>query len=56
MNLSDFPGQDITSINNMYDDTLCHRLFFGDPALGTIENRVILEATSHSSKNSGRFD
>ena len=44
------------SISNMDDDTLCHRLFFGDPSLGTIENRVILEATISFIKNSGRFD
>ena len=42
---SDVPGRDITSINNKDDDTLCHRLLFGDPSLGTIENRVIIEAT-----------
>ena len=42
---SDVPGLDVTSINDMDEDTLCHRLLFGDPSLGTIENRVILEAT-----------
>ena len=41
---------------NMDDDALCHRLLFGDPSLGTIENRVILEATISFIKNSGRFD
>ena len=54
--LSDVPGLDVTSINNMDDDALCHRLLFGDPSLGTIENRVILEATILFIKNSGRFD
>ena len=54
--LSDVPGLDITSINNMDDDTLCHRLLVGDPSLGTIENRVIVEATISFIKNSGRFD
>ena len=54
--LSDVPGLDIASINNMDDDTLCHRLLFGDPSFGTIENRVILDATISFLKNSGRFD
>ena len=54
--LSDVPGLDIASISNMDDDTLCHRLLFGDPSLGIIENRVILEATISFIKNSGRFD
>ena len=54
--LSDVPGLDIASISNIDDDTLCHRLLFGDPSLGTIENRVILEATISFIKNSGRFD
>ena len=43
--LPDISGLDIATISNMNDDTLCHRLLFGDPSLGTIENRVILEAT-----------
>ena len=42
--LSDVPGLDVASISNLDDDTLYHRLLFGDPSLGTIENRVILEA------------
>ena len=54
--LSDVPGLDIACISNMDDDALCHRLLFGDPSLGTIENRVILEATISFIKNSGRFD
>ena len=54
--LSDVPGLDIASVNNMDDDTLCHRLLFGDQSLGTIENRVILDATISFLKNSGRFD
>ena len=54
--LSDVPGLDIASVNNMDDDTLCHRLLFGDPSFGTIENRVILDATISFLKNSGRFD
>ena len=54
--LSDVPGLDITSINNMDYDTLCHRLLFGDPSLGTIENGVTLEAMISFIKNSGRFD
>ena len=54
--LSDIPGLDIASISNMDDDTLCHRLLFGDPSLGTIGNRVILEATISFIKNSSRFD
>ena len=54
--LSDVPGLDIASISNMDDDTLCHRLLFGDPSLCTIENRVILEATISFIKNSVRFD
>ena len=40
----------------MDNDTLCPRLLFGDPSLGTIENRVILEATILFIKNSGLFD
>ena len=44
----DVPGLDIASISNMDDDTLCHRVLFGDPSLGTIENRVKLERRSHS--------
>ena len=54
--LSDVLGLDVTSINDMDDDTLCHRLLFGDPSLGIIENRVILEATISFIKNSGRLD
>ena len=54
--LSDAPGLDIASFSNLDDDTLCHRLLLGDPSLGTIENRVILEATISFIKNSGRFD
>ena len=54
--LSDVPGLDIASISNMDDDTLCHRLLLGDPSLGTIENRIILEATISFIKSSGRFD
>ena len=54
--LSDVPGLDIASVNNMDDDTLYHRLLFGDQSLGTIENRVILDATVSFLKNSGRFD
>ena len=54
--LSDVPGLEVASISNMDDDTLYHRLLFGDPSLGTIENRVILEATISFIKNSGRFD
>ena len=54
--LSDVPGLDIASINNIDDDTLCDRLLFGNPSLGTIENRVILDATISFLKNSGRLD
>ena len=54
--LSDVPGLDIASVNNMDDDTLCHRLLFGDPSFGTLENRVLLDATISFLKNSGRFD
>ena len=54
--LSDVPGLDVVSISNMDDDTLCHRHLFRDPSLGTIEDRVILEATISFMKNSGRFD
>ena len=43
--LSEVPGLDVASISNMDDGTLCHRLLFGDPSLGTNENRMILEAT-----------
>ena len=43
--LFDVLGLDITSISNMDDDTFCHRLLFRDPSLGTIEYRVMLEAT-----------
>ena len=32
------------------------RYLFGDQSLGTIENRVILDATISFLKNSGRFD
>ena len=54
--LSDVPGLDVASISNIDDDTLCHRLLFGNPSLGTIENRVKLEATISFIKNSCRFD
>ena len=54
--LSDVPGLDIASVNNIDNDTLCHRLLFGDPSFGTIENRVILDATISFLNNSGRFD
>ena len=37
--LFDVLGLDIASISGMDDDTLCHRLLFGDPSLGTIENK-----------------
>ena len=40
----------------MDDDALCNRLLFGDPSLGTVEDRVILEATISFIKNLGRFD
>ena len=44
--LSDAPGLVIASINNMDDDTLCHRLMLGDPSSVTIESRVMRR--SHS--------
>ena len=42
-------------LRHAYDegDYYCHRLLFGDPSLGTIENRVILEATISFIRNSG---
>ena len=54
--LSDVSGLDIASINNMDEDTLCHRVVFGDPSFVTIEHRVILDATISFLNNSGRFD
>ena len=53
---SDLPGRDVTSVNNLDDDTLCYRLSSGDASLGTIGNRVILEATNSFINISGQFD
>ena len=46
----------IASIQNMDVDTLCRRLLLGNPSLGTIENKVIIDAMILFLKNSSRLD